>query len=413
VHTYCFVVPSVLADITPLRRHRHFRTLWFGLAVSRIGSQLTVVGVSYQVYKLTHSTLTVGLVSLVALVPTLVGSIGGGSLADAMDRRRVLMLSQVMLAMASAALVANALLPHPRLWVLFVATAASAAFQGLDWPTRIAILPMIVPADDLPSANALQQMGNQTAIVLGPVLAGLVIAQFDLSVLYAIDVASYGATVTAAALLPKLRPEGGGTPVSLGAVLDGLRYVRSQRLLAATFAVDLIAMIFGMPRAVFPALGVGLFKGGARTVGLLYAAPGAGALLASLLSGWVKGIRFQNRALVVSMLVWGTAIAALGVVPVLWIGLVLLAVAGGSDVIGSVFRMAILQRIAPEHLQGRLSGLFFAAAVSGVRLGDGESGVAASIGGAQFAVWSGGLLCLVGMILLAWKVPTLWRKDHV
>jgi MFS family permease len=400
-----------LADITPLRRHHHFRRLWFGLAVSGIGSQLTLVGVAFEAYKMTHSTLMVGLISLVALVPTLVGSLGGGSIADATDRRRVLIATQVVLAMASAALAFNALEPHPQLWVLFVATSASAAFQGLDWPTRIAIMPMIVPAEDLPSAYALQSVVGNLAVVVGPALAGLVIAKFGLSVLYFIDVASYGATLVAAVLLPALRPAGGGTPPSVRSVLDGLHYLRSQRLLGATFALDLNAMVFGMPKAVFPALGIGFFRGGASTVGLLYAAPGVGALVGSLCSGWVKGVRSQGRALVFCMLGWGAGIAAFGVIPVLWIGLSLLALAGGADVIGTVFRVAILQKSTPEHLQGRLSGVFYAAAVSGNRLGDGESGLAAAIGGAQFAVWSGGLACIAGTVLLAWKIPALWRRE--
>jgi MFS family permease len=404
-------VPSILADITPLRRHRHFRRLWFGLTVSGIGSQLTLVGVAFQAYTLTHSTLVVGLISLVALVPTLIGSLVGGSIADAMDRRRVLLLTQLMLAASSAALVANALVSHPQLWVLFVAISASAAFQGLDWPTRTAITPMIVPAEDLASSYALQSVVTNLAVVVGPALAGLVIAQFGLGVLYGIDVVSYGATLLSAALLPSLRPAGGGTPPSLRSVAEGLRYLRGESLLAATVALDLNAMVFGMPKAVFPALGIGLFKGGAGTVGLLYAAPGAGALIGSVFSGWINDVRSRGRALVLCMLVWGAAIAAFGVIPVLWIGLVLLALAGGADVIGTVFRVAILQSSAPEQLQGRLSGVFFAAAVSGNRLGDGESGLAASLGGAQFAVWSGGLICVAGTIVLAWRIPRLWRRE--
>jgi len=211
-------------------------------------------------------------------------------------------------------------------------------------------------------------------------------------------------------MLPALPPAGGGTPVNIRSVVEGLRFLRSEQLLAATFGIDLVAMTFGMPRAVFPALGVHLFHGGAGTVGLLFAAPGAGALLGSLLSGWAGRVHLQARALVLCMLVWGGAIAFLGVVPVLWIGLCLLGIAGASDVFGMVFRFAILQRRTPEQLQGRLSGTFFAAAVAGNRLGDGESGFAAAIGGPQFAVWSGGLACVVGTLLLVWRVPKLWER---
>jgi predicted MFS family arabinose efflux permease len=402
-----------LADIGPLRRHRNFRRLWFGLLISTIGSQLTLVGVAFQAYSLTHSTLVVGLVSLVQLGPTLIGSLGGGAVADAHDRRRVLVLAQLTLALGSAGLAANAFLPHPHLWVLFVATCASAAFQGLDWPTRSAIMPMIVPVEDLPSAYALQSVVINSAVVIGPALAGVIIAAFGLGAVYTVDVASFGATLVAALLLPSLVPAGGGTPISLGSVREGFRFLRSERLLSATFWLDLNAMTFGMPKAVFPALGVGLFAGGAGTVGLLFAAPGAGAVLGTLFSGWVGKVRSQGRALVVCMLLWGGAIAGFGVVPVLWVGLGLLGLAGAADVIGGVFRLAILQRRTPAALQGRLSGVFYAAAVSGNRLGDGESGAAAALGGAQFAVWSGGLACIVGTLLMAWRVPSLWQKGPV
>ena len=386
--------------------------MWFGLAVTSIGSQLTVVALAYQAYEMTHSTAIVGLVSLTSLLPTLVGSLGGGTLADAVDRRRLLILTQVLFAVSSATLAANAFLPQPRLWVLFVAAAATAGIQGIDWPTRLAIMPMILAPEDLPSAYALQSVVTNVAMVAGPVLAGVLIATVGLGWVYLVDVISYGATLIAALLLPKLPPVGGGTAAGLGSMIEGLKYLRTQTLLAATFILDLNAMIFGMPKAVFPALGTGLFKGDATTVGLLYAAPGAGALLASIMSGWVRHISFQARALVVCMFVWGGAIAAFGFIPVLWIGLLLLAIAGASDVIGGVFRVAILQRSTPEQLQGRLGGLFFAAAVAGNRLGDAETGLAASAGGPQFAVWSGGLACIAGTALLAWRIPSLWRKDR-
>jgi MFS family permease len=402
---------SLLADIGPLRRCQPFRRLWVGLLISSIGSQLTVVGVAFQAYILTHSTLVVGLVSLVQLAPTLVGAMGGGAIADSMDRRRLLILAQVMLAAASGGLAFNAFMPHPELWVLYVATSASAAFQGLDWPTRLALMPMILPAEDLSSAYALQSLVSSASVVVGPSVAGLVIARFGLGAVYTVDVVSYGASLAAAILLPSLPPTAGGTPTSFRSVLDGLKFLRSERLLMATFGIDLVAMTFGMPKAVFPALGIRFFHGGAGTVGLLFAAPGAGALLGSLLSGWTGRVRAQARALVFCMLGWGGAIVVFGLVDVLWVGLVLLGIAGASDVFGTVFRVSILQRQTPDHLQGRLSGTFFAAAVAGNRLGDGESGIAASLGGSQFAVWSGGLACLIGTMLVTWRVPRLWKSD--
>jgi MFS family permease len=403
---------SLLADIGPLRRSVGFRRLWYGLTISSLGSQVTVVALAYQTYQLTHSTAMVGLVSLSGLVPVLVGSLVGGAVADAMDRRRLLILTQLLLAACSVSLAVNALLPHPHLWVLFAASAGTAAFQGLDWPTRMAAIPMLVAREDVTSAFAILTMVSNLGMVVGPAVAGLMIAHGGLAVAYFYDVGSYLVVLVAAITLPPLRPTGGGTAVSVGSIVDGLQYLRHQRLLLSTFLLDLNAMIFGMPKAVFPALGIELFHGDASTVGLLYAAPGAGALVATLLSGWVGRTRRQARALVVCMLIWGVSITVLGFVPVLWIGLLLLAIAGGADIIGGVFRVSILETTTPEDMQGRLGGVFYATAVSGNRIGDGEAGLAADIGGSQFAVWSGGLLSLIGTVVLAWCIPELWRADR-
>jgi hypothetical protein len=251
-------------------------------------------------------------------------------------------------------------------------------------------------------------MVTNLAMVAGPAVAGVLIGRVGVASVYVADVASYGATFVATALLPSLRPSGAGAGLGVTSILEGFHYLRTQTLLAATFLLDFNAMVFGMPKAVFPALATEHYHGGAYTVGLLYAAPGAGALLASTASGWVGGVSARGRALVLCMLIWGGAMVGLGLIPLLWVGLLMLAIAGGADIIGGVFRVAILQTTTPEELQGRLGGLFFAAAVSGNRLGDAESGLAASLGGAQFAVWSGGLACILGTVVLAWRIPALW-----
>ncbi|HVB93994.1 MAG TPA: MFS transporter [Acidimicrobiales bacterium] len=400
-----------VVDVSPLRRYRHFRRLWAGQVVSGMGTQLTLVAVSFQAYSLTRSTLVVGLIGLVQLLPLLAGALWGGTLADAMDRKRVLVLTQVAMAAAVGGLVVNASRPHPAVWPLFVCTAAGAGFQGVDWPARRAALPMLVDDGDVTAAIALQTSIQQLALVAGPALAGVLIATIGLGAVYAIDVATYGVALVAALLLPALVPSGGGTPMGLRSMTEGFRHLRRQRLLSATYWIDLNAMIFGMPRAVFPALGVGLFGGGAGTVGLLYAAPGAGALAGSLFTGWCTRVRHQGRAIAACVVVWGVTIALFGIIPVLWIGLTLLALAGAADVVSAVFRQAVQQRTVPEHLQGRLSGTFFAVVAGGPRLGDAETGAAAAVGGPQFAVWSGGLACVVGVGVLIWRVPELWRDD--
>ena len=408
---YCGRVSRFVVDVTPLRKYRDFRRLWGGQVVSGMGSQLTLVAVAFQAYALTRSTLVVGLIGLAQLGPLLAGALWGGTLADAMDRRKVLVLTQFAMASAVGGLVVNASISRPAVWPLFVCTAAGAGFQGIDWPARRAALPMLVDDQDVTAAIALQTTIQQLALVAGPALAGVLISTIGLGAVYGIDVATFAAALMAALLLPALIPSGGGTPMGLRSMTEGFRHLRREKLLSATYWIDLNAMIFGMPRAVFPALGVGLFGGGAGVVGLLYAAPGAGALIGSLFTGWCSRVRRQGRAIAACVVVWGATIALFGVIPVLWIGLSLLALAGAADVVSAVFRQAVQQRAVPPHLQGRLSGTFFAVVAGGPRLGDAETGVAAAIGGPQFAVWSGGLACVVGVAVLLWRVPELWRDD--
>ena len=402
---------KLFADVSPLRHAPDFRRLWTGQTVSAIGSQLTMVAVAFQAFHLTHSTLVVGMLGFTQLLPLLAGALWGGTLADAWDRKRVLLLTQVAMAVAVAGLAVNAALDHPQVWVLFVCTAAAAGFQGMDWPARRAALPMLVPEGEVNAAVALQTTTMALAMVVGPAFGGILIAAAGLSVVYLMDVGTFAVSLVAIVLLPRLVPTGGGTPLGLRSMTEGFRHLRGQRLLSATYWIDLNAMIFGMPRAVFPALAIHLYGGGAGVVGLLYAAPGAGALAGSLVTGWCARIRHEGRAIAACVVVWGGAIAAFGFVPVLWIGLALLALAGAADIFSAVFRQNVQQRTVPDHLQGRLSGTFFAVVAGGPRLGDAETGLAAAIGGPQFAVWSGGLACVVGVGVLLWRVPELWQDD--
>ncbi len=374
-----------------------------------MGSQLTIVAVSYQAFRLTHSTLVVGLVGVAQLIPLIAGSLWGGALADATDRRRVLIGAQVAMAAAVGGLALNASSAHPEVWPLFVCTAANAALQGTDWPARRAALPTLVGEADLVGAVALQTSVQTLALVAGPALAGVLIGTIGLGAVYTVDMATFGVALVAAALLPSLVPSGGGTPLNVRSMAEGFRHLRGQRLLASTYLIDINAMVFGMPRAVFPALALDVYGGGARVVGFLFAAIGAGALVGSLVTGWCGRVRHQGRAIAACVVMWGATIALLGITRVLWLGLLLLAAAGAADVISAVFRQAVQQRAVPDHLQGRLSGTFFAVVAGGPRLGDAETGLAAAIGGPEFAVWSGGLACLVGVAILLWRFPELWR----
>src|SRR5947209_1235680 len=350
----------VLADLTPLRESRDYRLLFSGQVSSYLGRNFTVVAIPIQVFAITHSSLAVGLVGLASLGPLIGFSLAGGAFSDAFDRRFLLLINQVLLAATSAVLAFNASVDHPALWPLYVFGALSAGFAGADMQTRNAIVPRLVRRETFPAAAALTQLVWQVGMVAGPLLAGVVIANVSLAAAYWIDVGSFVVAFATAIPMHRLPPEGGGTKAGFASVVEGLRFLKGKRVLVSTFVIDIDAMVFGMPSALFPALGTTVFGGGPPTVGLLYGAPGAGALLGALFSGWVPRIRRQGLAVVIAVIGWGVAITAFGLVKWLPLALVLLAVAGAADVVSAVFRNTILQLSVPDAFRGRRSGVHIA-----------------------------------------------------
>jgi MFS family permease len=351
----------------------------------------------------------VGLVSLGQLLPLLAGSVIGGPVVDAWDRRRVMMSTQVLLAAGCAVLAVNAMLAHPVLWPLFAGTAWSAAFQGVDWSARRASLTRLVPAADLAASLALQSVGFQLTLVAGPAAAGLLIARGGFALVYWLNVASFGVSFLALARLPPVPPVAGGQPAGLRSLLGGVAYLRSSRPLAGVFVIDLGAMVFGLPRALFPALTATVYGGGAATVGYLNAAPGLGALAGSLLTGYVGRVRRPGRWVTACVVAWGAAITAFGLVPWLAAALALLVVAGAADVVSAVFRAVIVQQVTPDAMLGRVNSLVYAGLQGGPRLGDAEAGAAAAVAGPRFAAWSGGVLSVVTALVTCWLIPQFWR----
>ena len=402
-------VGRAFVDVSPVRRHAGFRRLWTGQLIASMGSQLTVVAVGYQTYQLTGSTAIVGLVSLGQLVPLLAGSLFGGPLVDAWDRRKVMMATQLLLAVGVTGLAVNSMLPHPLLWPMFACTAESAAFQGVDWAARRASLRRLVPPADLAAALSVQSAAFQMTLVVGPAAAGLLISRAGFSLVYWLNVVAFALAFLTVARLPSLRPAGGGQPASAASLIGGVRYLRSSPPLAGAFLIDLGAMVFGMPRALFPAFATNVFGGGAATVGFLNAAAGFGALAGSLLTGHIGRVRRAGRAVAICVAIWGLAIMGFGFVPWLPAALALLVVAGAADVISSVFRMMIVQRVTPDAIQGRVNSLMFVGLQGGPRLGDAEAGAAAALGGPRFAAWSGGLLSVVAAAVTCWAIPEFWR----
>jgi predicted MFS family arabinose efflux permease len=400
---------SVVLDVSPLREFPAYRRLWLGQSVNVIGSQVTRVALPYQVYVLTHSTLAIAGLTLVQLVPLLLFSLGGGSLADVVDRRRLLLVTQVALALSSLAL-AVVSLGEPSLVVLYGIAFVAAAFGAIDQPTRASSTPRLVPAERLPAAIALGQLSFNAGSVIGPAIGGLILAVSGVSGAYAVDVVTYGLSIFAILGLPPIPPVVAGRRAGIAAIREGLAFVRGRRVILSTFAIDLNAMIFGMPTALFPALALDVFKVGPVGVGLLNAAPAAGAFLAAFVSGSVTRLRRIGRGIIVAVVVWGLAIALFGLSTFSFpLALGFLAVAGGADVLSAVLRSTLVQLTTPDDLRGRVSAIHILVVTSGPRFGDIEAAAVAAAIGAQLSVISGGLLCLVGVLGVARLFPEL---DH-
>jgi MFS family permease len=405
------VTRRLLADTTPLRESPDYRRWWLGITVSFTGTQLTQVALPLQVYAITHSSVAVGLIGAVVLLPFAVSGLFGGAIADAVDRRRLTLLTGAGLTVISALLAVQAALDVHRVWLLYLLAAAQGAFASVDSAARGAMLPRLVRREMLPSANALGQLGFNGAMTLGPLLAGLLVASVGFAWTFTFDALSFAAILYALWRLPPMPPEGQTARAGVASVLEGLRFLGPRKNLLMTFLVDINAMVFGMPRALFPAIGVTWFHGGATTVGVLYAAPSVGAFLGAALSGWAQRVRRQGRAVLVSVTVWGLSIAAFGLVRSLWLALVLLAVAGAADMVSAIFRNTILQVATPDAMRGRLQGVFIVVVAGGPRIGDVESGSVAGAFGLGPSVVSGGLLCVVGVVVLAGLYPGFARYD--
>ena len=397
----------LFVDVTPLKRSPGFRWLYGGLALAWFGRQLTVVAVPYQVYQLTGSTFLVGALGIAQLVPLLATSVVGGAIVDSVDRRRLLVIAQLGLMVTAVGLAFNASLDDPAVWAIFVLSGLNAGISAIDNPARSASVPALVGRELLPAALALTQTLGNIAKTVGPAIGGLLIARTSLTLTFAIEAAAFALGTVFMLRIGKLEPEGGGQRFGIESIKEGYRFLRERRVLQANFAIDLNAMIFGMPQALFPAIGETVLGGDASTVGLLYAAPGAGALLAAITSGWVGRIQRQGRAVVVAVIVWGAAIAGFGLAGSVVVAVVLLAIAGAADVVSAVFRNTILQLAVPDRLRGRLSSIHIAVVSGGPRVGDFEAGVVASATTPQISVVSGGLACILGAILIARKMPEL------
>jgi MFS family permease len=400
-----------LVDLTPLRESREFRLLWTGQAISEIGSHISMIAIPFQLYKITGSTLAVGLLGFTELVPLLVFSLLGGAIADAMDRRKLLIRAQAGLAVVSGVLAFNALPGQRHLWILYAMSFAQAAGYAIYLPGMRSLVPRLVPAELLPSANALEAAYGTTAHLLGPTLGGVLIAAIGLTNVYLIDIATFAAALYTAWLMRPSPPVHDENAMGWTAIREGLRFLKGRKVLQSTFTVDLNAMIFGMPQALFPAFAFHQLHGGPRLLGLLYAAPFAGAFFVTMLSGRARHVRRQGLVTMICVVLWGAFIAGFGLAHTVWLALLMLGLAGAADMISAIYRSTILQTVSPDELRGRLMGIELAVVASGPSLGNVEAGVVASLVNLPFAIVSGGIACIVGVGVLAARVPQFARYD--
>ncbi|MGW0391689.1 MFS transporter [Streptomyces sp. NPDC003042] len=392
----------VFADLTPLRASPDYRRLWIGGTISWVGQAMTALAISLQVYDITGSSFSVGLVGLFSLVPLVAFGLYGGAIADTVDRRKLGLWSATGLAVLSIGLAGAALLDYHRVWLLYTVVALQAVCGALNGPARSAMIPRLLPPEQLPAANALNSVTMTSGMMAGPVLGGLIVGWWGYQAAYLIDAVTFAAALYAMWRLPSMLPEGKRGRAS---VLDGLRFLGTRPNIRMTFFSDLAAMVLAHPRALFPAIAVLWYGGDAKTVGLLVAAPAVGALLGGLFSGWQGRIRRHGLAILLSVAAWGLAIAVFGLTRNLWLGLFCLALAGCSDTISMVFRTTMLQAATPDGMRGRLQGVFIVVVAGGPRLGDFLAGTVADLTSPAVAITGGGLGCVlvVGLLAARWR----------
>lgn len=410
------------ADLTPLRISAPYRRLWLGLSISGIGQQMTSVAVGFQVWDLTHSSFMVGLVGLFQLVPLIGFGLYGGTLSDAFDRRLVGLITAIGMWSTALIFLAQSYFDLGSVALLYAIIAIQSMFFAVGNPARQSIIPRIVPADLLPSANALGMLTFNLGFTLGPLLGGAIVAASGtVTTAYAIDAVAFLMMVWAMYRLPSLPPlitPGDERPrAGWGAVREGFAFLRGKRNLQMTFYEDIIAMVFGMPRALFPAIAAQWYGGDVRavafTLGVLSAGPAIGALLSGVFSGWLHRVRWQGRAIVFAIVVWGAAIASFGLVRWLPLALLFLVIAGAADNVSAVFRSTILQAATPDEYRGRLQGVFTVVVAGGPRLGDVEAGTIAALAGETVSVVSGGIACVVLALAMARAVPSFVKYDRL
>ncbi|MFD3949846.1 MFS transporter [Streptomyces albidoflavus] len=401
----------LLADLTPLRTSADFRRLWIGNTISWVGQGMTALAVSLQVYDLTRSSFSVGLVGLFSLVPLVVFGLYGGAIADTVDRRLLGLASSTGSWLLAVALAVAAFAGFHQVWFLYAVVALQAVCAALNSPARTSMIPRLLPAEQLPAANALNSMTTTFGTMTGPMLGGALVGLWGYQAAYLIDAVAFTAALYAMWRLPAMRPQREEGSRGRASVLDGLRFLATRPNIRMTFFTDLCAMVLAHPRALFPAVAVVWYGGDAKTAGLLVAAPAVGALLGSVFSGWLGRVHRHGVAILLAVGGWGLAVAVFGLTRNLWLGLLFLALAGAADAISMVFRSTMLQAATPDAMRGRLQGVFIVVVAGGPRLGDFLAGSVGDLASPTVAVTGGGLLCVLAVTALGLRWRNFARYD--
>jgi MFS family permease len=392
-----------LVDTRPLAVPA-YRRLWMGQAVSHVGLAVTVVAVSQQVYELTGSSFWVGMLGMANLIPLVVFGLWGGAVADAVDRRKLLVIGSLVAWLGTVLILVQAIVGVPSVYVLLATVGVSAAGFAVSSSTRGAVIPRLLPAELVPSANALNSLVYSVGAVGGPMVGGVVLQQGGFAAAYAVDAVLFTASLYAAFRLPALAPLGEVSRPGWRSVGEGLRFILTSPVLLMSFVVDIIAMVFALPRALFPELADQRFGGSLIALAWLNSAMAIGSVIGGLFSGWVTRVTRQGLALTLIIAVWGVAVALAGLSDRLWLVLVFMAVGGAADVVSSVWRQSILQLYAPDEMRGRLQGVFMVVVAGGPRLGDVRAGATASAFGLTTAWVGGGLACAVAVLVAGLSV---------
>jgi len=401
----------LFADIGPLRESPDFRRLWAGTTLSAVGGALTTFAVPLQVYDITRSPLAVGAIGVAQLIPTVTIGLLGGALADATDRRKLVLAASSCSAAVSAGLAAQAFAGLHSVWLLYVLVTVSASLVAISSPARRTFIPSLLPADQVAAGLALNRLGFQIMLTAGPALAGLITAVpgLGLRACYLADAASFACSLYGVARLPALPRRAQAARAGPRAVAAGVRYITSSRVLTGAFLADLNATIFGLPVALFPAINAERFGGNPRTLGLFMTAIGVGGLVSGALSGPVGHITWQGRAMLWSVAIWGVAFAGFAVARTLWLTLAMLAIAGAAGTFTVVFRGTIVQRTTPEEFRGRVTAADYVVGVSGGQLGNLEAGALGSLTSPAISALSGGLATIAGAIVIGLLLPAFTR----